>query len=262
MSNKVIDEKFAAIVDSMCYWLGYQTKIGRKRFIHEASLRYPVADSITGNGIAINRVVLEKLHPLFKSKKIDLVVYDESVKNPDGEKDDSKLSEIYEFKLAKKDTAELKGIEHQRVFDDVVRLAYYNLWSKKECYFLMCGTYEEFKTFFVGQKADVKKVQALNLVPEKKNNNPLQIKDFETWKPSGLYKDWFSFQVGLEKNKIFINDDPVWGLVPFQDNYKIRDAQNQFEKKINVRTLCMALTPVGDKNKTHAAGIWKIEASI
>lgn len=98
-------ERLNAIVDAVCYWLGYQFKIGRDQLIHEASLRYPIADTITSKGIAINRIVLEQLHPIFKSKKIDLVIFDEMVKEPEAEKDDNNLKEVYEFKLAKSDTS-------------------------------------------------------------------------------------------------------------------------------------------------------------
>lgn len=39
MHNKVLEEKFASIIDAVCYWLGYQLKIGREQLIHEASLK-------------------------------------------------------------------------------------------------------------------------------------------------------------------------------------------------------------------------------
>ncbi len=45
------DERFNAVVDAVCYWLGYQFKIGRDNLMHEASLRYPIADTITAKGI-------------------------------------------------------------------------------------------------------------------------------------------------------------------------------------------------------------------
>lgn len=139
MKSKVIDEKFASIIDAVCYWMGYQFKIGRDQLIHEASLRYPIADTVTATNIAISQLVLEKLHPIFKSKKIDLVVYDKNATSAEQETSDNKLIEVYEFKLAKKETNDEYSTEHQRVFDDVVRLAYYNLWRNKDCYFLMCG---------------------------------------------------------------------------------------------------------------------------
>ncbi len=135
MAKKQISEQCASIVDAICYWQGYQSKIGRERFIHEASLRYPVADTITAEGIAIERVVLEKPHPIFIRKRIDLVIYEEDKREIDG---DEYLKAIFEFKLAKKTTCDKYSNEHQRIFSDIVRLAFYNLKNKgKECYFLM-----------------------------------------------------------------------------------------------------------------------------
>jgi hypothetical protein len=131
MPNKLTANKLNAIVDAVSYWLGYQFKIGREQLIHEASLRYPVADTITATGIKINQIVLEKSHPIFKSKIIDLVIFDEIVKEPGAEKDDANLKEVYEFKMAKSKTSKQYGNEHQRVFDDIIRLAYYNLWGEQ-----------------------------------------------------------------------------------------------------------------------------------
>jgi len=262
MQNKVIDQKFTGIIDSVCYWLGYQFKIGREQLIHEASLRYPIADSITSNGIAINRIVLEKLHPIFKSKKIDLVIFDDSVKHPENETDDSRLIEVYEFKIAKNKTGVIYSDEHQRVFDDVVRLAFYNHWHKKDCYFLMCGTYENFKTYFVGQKNEIKKQGLKNIISERQNkkvDNPI-LHETEEWLPAGLYEDWFSFRIGEPKTKTFKIESETWGLIPFKKNYFTRDNKYNFTDELTIKTTCMALSPIGEKNKTHAAGIWKIEA--
>ena len=263
MQNKVIDEKFAGIIDSVCYWLGYQFKIGREQLIHEASLRYPIADSITSKGISINRIVLEKLHPIFKSKKIDLVIYDDSVKYPETEADDNKLMEVYEIKIAKSKTGVNYSDEHQRVFDDVVRLAYYNHWHKKDCYFLMCGTYENFKTYFVGQKSEIQKNGSKNIIPErqiKKVDNSILLKT-EEWLPAGLYGDWFSFKIGETKTKTYTAQSKTWGLKIFEKNYIQRSQKYKYKDEINIKTTCMALSPIGEKNKTHAAGIWKIETS-
>jgi hypothetical protein len=257
MQNTVIDHEFASIVDAVSFWLGYQFKIGRKQLIHEASLRYPIADSITAKGISINRVVLEMLHPIFKSKKIDLVIYSKNIRELEDEKDDEYIQKVYEFKLVKKNTGDYNSIEHQRVFDDVVRLAYYNLWKKKECYFVMCGKYEDFIAYFIGQKSDVKVQDGKNIVSAKFNK-----KDKYEWISNGLYKDWFGFNIGEEVKKEFISDDEEWGLKIFQENYKIRDEiQQKFCNSIKIQTTCMAITPQGlEKSRTHAAGIWKIES--
>lgn len=260
MDNKVIDEKYNAVVDAVCYWLGYQFKIGRDQLIHEASLRYPIADTLTAKGIEINRIVLEQLHPVFKSKKIDLVIFDKTVEKPEIEKDDSNLKDVFEFKIAKKETSDKSSDEYQRVFDDVVRLAYYNLWRGKDCYFLMCGKYENFKTFFVGQKSIVKSENNRNQAPIRRSS---PTNELEEWKPDGLYKHWFGFKIGEIKLKEFSklnNDAPEFES--FQQSYHLRDKQSTvYSNSLSIRTTCLAITPNGLENiRTHAAGLWKIEA--
>ena len=272
MADETKKEKFNAIVEAVCYWLGYQFKIGRDQLIHEASLRYPIADTITAKGIAINRIVIEKLHPIFKKRFIDLVIFDEKIKEPATEKDDKNLKEVYEFKLAKSETGKEFNDEHQRVFNDIVRLAYYHLWSDKECYFLMCGKYEDFKTYFVGQKSEVKKVSKRLIAPvrQKTNGNEpieqtnlVQVENGIKWSPEGIYKDWFGFKIDEEKNILFdITSNKKFGLKPFQLTYNIRKTKAyKYADTFNIKTTCLAITPSGLENiKTHAAGIWKIEA--
>lgn len=265
MTGGVKNEKFNAIIEAVCYWLGYQFKIGRDQLIHEASLRYPIADTITAKGVKINRIILEKTHPIFKKKYIDLVVFDETVEEPAIEKDDKNLKEVYEFKLAKSDTSKAFKEEHQRIFNDIVRLAYYHLWGSKECYFLMCGKYEDFKTYFVGQKNE--------LIPDGENlkvpvrhqttTGEQSTKHEDQWEPKGIYKDWFGFQIEEEKHIEFNNtDNKKFGLKPFQTSYKVRKTtEHNYESTFKLKTKCIAITPSGLENvKTHAAGIWKIEA--
>jgi hypothetical protein len=264
MTNNVIDKKFAAIIEAVSYWLGYQLKIGRHQLIHEASLRYPIADTITSQGIKIDRIVLEKLHPVFKSKKIDLVIYEESVTELESEKNDAKLKEVYEFKIAKRDTSKLEGVEHQSIFDDIVRLAYYHKWGQKDCYFLMCGKYEEFKTYFIGQKNNIQILKGKTIVtPKRLRSGPLDTKE---WIPGGLYMDWFGFKIGEEKEKEFKVKDPSnkseWGLQSFKNNYQIRDEIAMcFSDSLIIKTTCLAITQPGlEVSRTHAAGVWKIES--
>ena len=264
MENEIEkSERLNAIVDAVCYWLGYQFKIGREQLIHEASLRYPIADTITAKGIGINRIVLEKLHPIFQSKKIDLVIFDETVKEPETEEDDKNLKEVYEFKLAKVETSKAFKEEHQRVLNDILRLAYYHLWSNKECYFLMCGKYEDFRTYFVGQKSmiidDGKKIK----VPVRKISTIQSVTDQEQgWKPEGIYKDWFGFEIKEEKIVKFDDTNEDFGLKPFQKNYIANNTtEHAYSATFKVKIKCVAITPSGLENiKTHAAGLWKIEA--
>ncbi len=265
MANKLEnDKKFRAIVDSVSYWLGYQFKIGRHKLVHEASLRYPIADTITARDVSIDRIVLEKSHPLFVRKRIDLAIYDNNINIQDGF-DDNGLEEAYEFKIAKRETGRPQSNEHQRVFDDIVRLAYYHKQKKeKDCYFLMCGIYEDFKTYFIGQKNEVKYENGKNTVASRKSNlqnNSLDIES-EEWKPDGLYKDWFGFKIGESKEKEFQDSDngDKWGLYTFKENYKTRTDIPELGDSIKIKTTCRAITPPGLENiRTHAAGIWKIE---
>jgi hypothetical protein len=260
-----------AIVDAVCYWLGYQFKIGRDQLIHEASLRYPVADTITAKGVRIDRIVLEQLHPIFKSKKIDLVVFQENLSEFLPGNNLSKIKEVFEFKLAKSNTSLEFGDEHQRVFDDVVRLAYYNLLKDKDCYFLMCGEYEKFKAFFVGQQSAVMVENGRNNTPIKtqskdsKQINPIKDMLSTEWIADGIYKDWFGFSSGEEKMIVFKTTDyENWGLKIFLENYKFRDSCNyepDTVESIKLKIKCISVTSGGLENvRTHAAGIWKIQA--
>lgn len=269
MANESKNEKFNAIVEAVCYWLGYQFKIGRDQLIHEASLRYPIADTITAKGVAINKIILEKLHPIFIKKYIDLVIFDNTVKEPTTEVDDSNLKEVYEFKLAKNATSKENKEEHQRVFDDIVRLAYYNMWGDKECYFLMCGKYEDFKAFFVGQKIELKRENGKFIVPIRqktvlKSKNSIIEKTYEDkrWEPDGIYKEWFGFKIEEEKIIRFERNNKQFGLRQFQNSYKLREPKvHKYYDTLEIKTKCLAITPSGLENvKTHAAGIWKIEA--
>ena len=240
-------DRFTELTEAICYWLGYQTNIGRKSFIHEASLRYPIADAITKDSIAINQVKLESLHPLFKGKRIDLAIFTNI-------SDESTLTELHEFKIAKY-TSE-KGDEHQRVFNDIVRLGYYNIVSKKECYFLMCGSFDDFRQHFVGDKP----------LPLTADDGTITISPRNTkiinWKPNGIYKDWFKFEQKTHTEIKFDNTDKDFGLSKFKSSYVLNDKLKNTDfynsDSIILKTTCMAITPFGSQ-RTHAAGIWKIE---
>ena len=246
--------RFTTLIDAVCYWLGYQVKIGREKLIHEASLRYPIADAITSGNVAINQINLEKSHPLFKEKRIDLVVFEK-------DKVDNLPKEIYEFKIAKYTT---KGsVEYQRVFDDIVRLAYYNMVTHNECYFLMCGTYDNFRHHFVGDKITPTNIKGITTIPVKKDQ-------IGGWNSSGIYEEWFAFSTDIESNekeKTFEikdkNAEKEWGLKIFKNNYEVRDNYKSHgfydSDKIKIKTICLAITAFAT-DKTHAAGLWKIES--
>lgn len=129
----------------------------------------------------------------------------------------------------------------------------------------MCGKYEDFKTYFVGQKSVLTGDNNKIKVPIRysKLTQPTVTDKFEEWKPEGIYKDWFGFKIREVKEKEFKrSDNKQWGLKPFQINYKVRKPKKYiYADTFKVKTICVAITPSGLENvKTHAAGIWKIES--
>ena len=234
--------------------MGYQLKIGRGTLLHEASLRYPIADTLTAGDINIKCVVLEKLHPFFKSKKMDLALFSVPVDKPDRSDNFKYISEFYEFKLAKYSTSEEKGVEHQRVLNDVLRLGYCNKWGGKDAYMMMCGEFDDFRTYFVGHMDKVPNISDKKVTVV----NTRTITD--TWDSKGLYADWFGFSLNEIREPEFDDTDKKWGLSVFNDTYKIRyPKKHDYSKVIKIRTTCMAITLPDENTRTHAAGIWKIE---
>lgn len=261
---------FNTIVDATSFWLGYQFKIGRDRLVHEASLRYPIADTLTGNGLPINKINLEKGHPLFDDRTVDLLVFDKRIGDVTNENYKDSILEMYEFKIAKSSTKQEFGNEHQRIIDDILRLAYFNLFTKKECYFLMCGKYDEFNAYFLGNPKKIKKNSGTSKYtasfssPKSTNHS---------WNSTNsLYKSIFKFKIDdfeekeFEKKTIPRNasqDEKIslrFGLYSFQKRYKIKNNQFVYSNKITVKTTCMGITSFElNPIRTHAAAIWKIE---
>ena len=264
-------DKFNAINEAVCYWLGYQFKIGRDRLIHEASLRYPIADTITATGIEIAKIQLEKGHPCFIDRLVDVFIFDKPVIEVNDENLATSIVEIFELKIAKKETGTKEGQEHQRVIDDILRLAYFNQSTGKDAYFLISGKYQYFKNYFIGQKDSI----------QKDNNENILLKERQTsaensngWNPQhSLYKNYFDFELTQQpkeytftRNEILIEDSDeekkkkYFGLRSFQDRYKIKGNSIIWTDSIKIKTTCVALTPFESiTHRTHACGIWKIE---
>ena len=266
-------DKFNAINEAICYWLGYQFKIGRDKLIHEASLRYPIADTITATNIEIAKIQLEKGHPCFSDRLVDLFLYDKPVTEISEENLMSSIAEIYELKLAKKETGTKGGQENQRVVDDILRLAYFNQTTGKDSYFLICGKYQNFKNYFVGQKDKPQTDKDENILIKERLTS---IATANEWNPQdSLYKEYFDFELSktpksyiFNKNEILESDGEdekkrkQFGLNSFQDRYKIKDGLITWSDSITIKTTCIALTPFESiTHRTHACGIWKIEVS-
>lgn len=286
-----MEDNFKSICEAVCYWLGYQFSIGRERLIHEASLRYPIADAITSSEISIDKIQLERGHPYFSDRKVDIFVCNKKVKSIDVDSIDS----IFELKLSKPETGSKFGVEHQRVVDDILRLAYFNLISKKDAYFLICGPYKDFKNYFIGdmdeQPTDANQDDIKINEQQGRGANAPKITEvpLKPWKTTNsLYKDYFDFSYidpktlnepikpkeytfEIQSEAAGDNDEMKkqkrFGLQSFQENYTPKKDKITTQdlltinNKLKIKTTCVAITPFETiTNRTHACGIWKIEA--
>src|SRR5580658_3943614 len=106
----MISIDFTRLVHAVTYYLSYQERIGRNFMINESSLKYPVADYLTGLEMPIININLEYPHPGLKNKRIDLVIT--TLKD--------KIDGAFEFKMAKYKTR--NPSEQKRIFNDLMRL--------------------------------------------------------------------------------------------------------------------------------------------
>ncbi len=62
----MISIDFVSLLHSITYYLSYQDKIGRDFMVSESSLKYPVADYLTGLEMPLAQIQLEFPHPHLK----------------------------------------------------------------------------------------------------------------------------------------------------------------------------------------------------
>lgn len=267
---------FEAIREAICFWLGYQFKIGRERLIHEASLRYPIADTITAEGTKIANIQLEKGHPCFTDRSVDVFVFDKDVIDITNNNFINSIVGIFELKIVKKGTGTEYSQENQRVIDDILRLAYFNQYTGKRAYFLICGEYQDFKNYFVGQKDLIQKDKNNKIVVEERSSDK---NDNNGWNgKNSLYNNYFDFNYSFNppsepklytfrRNSISKSDSKEeikkkhFGINSFQDRYEIKDNVIIWKDSITIKTTCISITPFESISfRTHACGIWQIEA--
>lgn len=120
------------------HWLGFQDKIGRSFMMNEDALKYPLADYLVNDGkIQIKSIDLEKPHPNFSNRLVDVSVLD----NVSGA-----LNNVFELKLAKSTTRNQS--EKQRIFNDIMRLYLANIVTGDKCYFIITGKSINFQQDF------------------------------------------------------------------------------------------------------------------
>ncbi len=236
---KVID--FDKLIHSITYWLSYQERIGRNFMIQESSLKYPVADYLTGLGTPIEYIGLEYSHPQLKSRRIDLVTADSPLSY-----NTHKIQVAIEFKIANYLTK--YEPEQKRIFNDLMRMYFVNKNNNTSSYFIICGKHNEF-------------IQNFRSIPTRKptQNTKHMIPD-----PDGFYsKKWFGF--GKNEEMIFLveketNNTYKKIYTNFLNEYSPRDNSFSWELPKKITTKCIAISRFSRVNPTPYVGsIWKIQ---
>jgi len=119
---------FNKLLYAVSYWLSYQDKIGRNFMINESSLKYPVADYLTGLRLPVKEIKLEFPHPKLLNRRIDLVTV-----NPENE---NKIENSFEFKIAQPNTK--YDAEQKRIFNDLMRTYLISKHYKGSGFFFNC----------------------------------------------------------------------------------------------------------------------------
>ena len=132
---------FEKLIHAITYWMSYQERIGRNFMIQESSLKYPVADYLTGLGIPIENIDLEFSHPELKNRRIDLVTTDVPQSNKA-----FKIENAIEFKIASSKTN--YDPEKERIFNDLMRMYLMNQRKNVSSYFVICGQQKDFIQYF------------------------------------------------------------------------------------------------------------------
>jgi hypothetical protein len=139
--------------------------------IDESSLKYPVADYLTGLELPLAQLKLEYSHPFLKKRVIDLISTDSTKKN---------IELAFEFKVSRNNTK--YEAEQKRIFNDLMRLYMIANAYGSSCYFVIAGTQADFIQFF-RSIVDVKPT--------------INSKDLPA--PEGFYTEWFKFKVNDTK---------------------------------------------------------------
>ncbi|WP_345952984.1 hypothetical protein [Mucilaginibacter sp. PAMB04168] len=224
---------FNKLLHSATYYLSYQDRVGRNFMIDESSLKYPIADYLTGLEFPLNRIKLEYPHPEFLKRSIDLVTTDAS---GDG------IENAFEFKRAKNSTK--YESEQNRIFHDLIRL-YLISELGGNGYFLMAGPLADF-------------IQNFQSIPEARPTGySKKLPD-----PEGVFTEWFRYEVGKEQKFVVNNASKLNYIKIYQsylDEYKPIDATKSLSLPDQIRTECLAISVISTDYPTPYVGaIWQV----
>ena len=232
---------FDALVHSVSYWLSYQDRIGRAFMIQESSIKFPVADYLTGIGVPLAQITLEFLHPDLKNKRIDLVTTDKPTITPD-----FSVKSAFEFKIAKEETK--SKIEKQRIFNDLMRMYLMSSQQNTKSYFMIVGRHSDYLQFF------------RNITKSNPKNKTQNIPD----DAEGFYTEWFDFN--RKASKTFSIDPTLnteYGNIykEFLETYEEAENKPQLTLPKTLTTVCIAFVSlIRDTPHPYVGGIWEIKS--
>ncbi len=162
---------------AVMWWLSYTSAVGRNYVLSEGAIKFPLSEYLETSNI--EELILEYGHPKLSRKRIDLF-YQEK------QKDLTTENFAFEFKYVKNGSTRTLD-EKQRIFNDLMRLHYFNQ-EKQKGYFLICG----------GQNDFVSDFQRIKPTPQKVNGKLTFDTTINGSEPDkivaeGFYTRWFSF---------------------------------------------------------------------
>jgi hypothetical protein len=242
----MISIEFTKLLHSITYYLSYQNRIGRDFMVSESSLKYPVADYLTGLEMPLSRIELEFPHPHLKKRQIDLVTHPVPPSGIETDASKQKIESAYEFKMASAFTK--YESEQKRIFNDILRL---HLLAKRDAcssYFIMVGAQEDFIQFFRSIPSKKPKANIINAsIPS----------------PVGFYTEWFDFEKnGVRDFTVQGADQEIYKHIynSFLDDYKPKEDTEKLQLPDKLTTKCIAISGLSiDYPTPYVGGIWEIK---
>lgn len=246
----IFDNLQCIIQASQCVhsWMCYLSKASDNNcLLAESSIRYPFVECLERH--QVNDVQLEKRHPVFQGKRMDVYIG-----KKDRNDDDNNISGgiCVEFKFVREDASYSK--ETERYLHDLLRLSCIKKeYPSTRCFFLICGE----TSLFVNQlQHQINREKIKNVIPETQLGKRI--------KPSqSICKDWLSFD--LKKNKKNVNlasRKYKQYLCNFSEEYlsKIRKGVTPFTiKDMTLKTELRLLLPKHNVNESsYTLGLWEI----
>ncbi len=232
---------FNSLIHSVSYLLCYQDKIGRDFMITESSIKFPVADYLTGIGTPLVQIELEYPHPELENKRIDLVTTDKET-----HLSDCKIVNAFEFKIVKTETK--YKAEKQRIFNDLMRMYLMNVRQNVTSYFMIVGKYNDYMSCF------------RNITDFPAKNKTQEIPDAD-----GFYTEWFSFK-NLQ-TKVFNLDNPKNDEYKdiyqnFIDTYEEKNSHSKLILPNKLKTVCKGLSALSKYTPNpYVGGLWEIQTA-